>query len=89
MSTWIAWGPTESPEERFPRNFLEGDPLGEFQSGTESESCQVCGFTVDWMSDNYQYENYNDETRRFISSLLGKQNEAGDCPDHPKPNWMA
>jgi len=88
MSTWILWSPEESPESKFPTDFLQGDPLNNYQNSIESEECPVCGFKVRWMSDKYQYENYNDETRQLIADLLKRQSIVGDCPEHPKPNWL-
>lgn len=89
MSTWILWSPQDSAESRFPSDFLQGDPGDLYQDGIESETCPKCGFKVRWMSDKYQYENYNEETRQFIAKLLERQSIVGDCPEHPKPNWIA
>jgi hypothetical protein len=88
MSTWILWSPDESPESRFPVGFLQGNSMDQYQEGIESEKCPKCGFKVRWISDKYQYENYNQETHQLIANLLKRQSEVGDCPEHPKPNWM-
>ena len=87
MSTWIAWPPDE-PVDKFPQNYFYGDPLDEFQKGFEEEKCKQCGFSVKFISDKYQYEGWNRSTHNLISGILENQRKIGECPMHPKPNWM-
>jgi hypothetical protein len=88
MSTWIAW-PPEDPRQRFPKNYWLNDPLDQYQDGIETESCPACGFTVQFISDRDQFENWNDHSHESIAGILKVQKKIGDCPSHPKPNWMA
>ena len=85
MSTWIAW-PPEDPAKKLPNH--DGDPMDMYQQGSETESCKSCGFTVSFVSDKHQYEAWSDHTHDFISRLLQQQANIGDCPSHPKPNWI-
>lgn len=87
MSTWIAW-PPEDPKSKFPDPYWHGDPLDNFQDGMEREECTECGLAVVFISDKHQYEAWNARTHDFIKGILDGQREFGDCPDHPKPNWL-
>ncbi len=70
MSTWIVWSPKDSLEGKFPDDFLQGNHLDKYQNNIETESCSNCGHTIRWVSDKYQYENYNEEIHQLIASLL-------------------
>ncbi len=87
MSTWIAWPPDE-PETKFPDSYWEGDPLQKYQEGIDKEECPACGFTVQFISDKHQYENWNGHSHDFVAGILEVQRNIGDCPSHPKPSWM-
>jgi len=86
MTTWIAW-PPDNPETKFPKNFLEGDPLNQYGEA-QKESCPECGFTVQWVSDKYQFEHYNDDNRKRIRASLERQRELNNCPKHPLPGGI-
>ncbi len=88
MSTWILWSPKDTPESKFPADYMSGLARDAYQTGIESEACSECGFMIRWISDTYQFENYNRETHLFIASYLERQRINGECPDHPKPNWI-
>jgi len=87
MSTWIAWPPEDS-RKKFPENFWQNDPLDQYQEGIEEEKCAVCNFTVQFISDRHQYKDWNDHFHEQIAGILEVQRKIGDCPSHPKPNWM-
>ena len=87
MSTWIAW-PPDDPKAKFPESYWQSDPLGKYQSGIDEEVCPECGFTVQFMSDKHQYENWSDHSHEFVAGILAVQRGRGDCPSHSKPNWM-
>lgn len=87
MSTWIAW-PPDNPKTKFPKAYWQGDPLDQFQVGVEQEVCPACGFTVQFISNKHQYEHWNGNSHEVISGMLEVQRRIGDCPGHPKPNWM-
>lgn len=88
MSTWIAW-PPDDPKTKFPQPYRHGDPLNNFQAGMEKEVCPECDFAVSFISDRHQYETWNAHTHELIAGILEGQRGFGDCPAHPKPNWMA
>ena len=88
MSTWIAW-PPEELDDKLPDTDWRNDPLDQFQGGIQTESCPVCGFSVTFISDTHQFQNWNDHSHDVIAGILEVQRSIGDCPDHPKPNWMA
>ncbi len=85
MSTWIAW-PPDDPSAKLPNAI--GDPLNQFQPGYETESCPKCSFSVRFISDRDQYELWNDHSHSVIAGFLRHQAEIGECPTHPKPNWI-
>jgi hypothetical protein len=87
VSTWIAW-PPEDAKTKFPQSYWEGDPLDEFQDQVEQEACPKCGFTVQFISDKHQYEEWNAHSHELIREILEHQRRLGDRPAHPKPNWM-
>ncbi len=87
MSIWIAW-PPETMKKKFPQKHYQGDPLDEFQKGFEEEKCKQCGFSVKFISNNHQYEDWNQSTHDLVSGILENQKRIGKCPEHPKPNWM-
>jgi len=87
MSTWIAW-PPETPETRFPHSYWQDNPLEQFQGGMERETCPKCGFKVVFISDTHQFAHWNDHSHEVVAGILQVQREIGDCPSHPKPNWM-
>ena len=87
MSTWIAWSP-EKPKEKFPSDFLNGDPMDKYQNGIKDEKCPSCGFTVLFMSDKAQYEDWNEQTHKLIANILSTQINIGECPHHNKPRWI-
>lgn len=88
MSTWIAWPPDE-PKDKFPQKYFEGDPLDEYQEGFEEEKCKKCGFSVKFISDKNQFVDWNQATHELIASILDNQEVIGECPNHPKPNWIS
>ena len=88
MSTWIAW-PPDDPKSKFPQPYWQGDPLNNYQAGMEKEVCAKCDFTISFISDKHQYETWNARRHEFIVGILETKRESGDCPNHPKPNWLA
>jgi hypothetical protein len=84
MSTWINW-PPDDIKTTFPPAYFDGDPLEMLFGGIQSETCQKCGFAVQWVSDKYDFEKYNEETRLRIKQRLDYQSKHGECPQHPKP----
>ena len=88
MSTWIAWAPEEL-DHKLPDIDWRTDPLERFQGGIQTESCPVCGFTISFISDTDQFQDWNDHFHAVMKGILEVQRRIGDCPGHPKPNWMA
>jgi hypothetical protein len=88
MATYIAW-PPDNARTKFPEEYWHGNPLDNYQEGIEQEQCPECDFTVQFISDRYQYENWNDHSHEMIAGILEVQRRTGDCPAHPKPNWMS
>jgi len=87
MSTWINWSPA-TRQSSFPKDFLFGDPLDLYYSEVQSESCTECGFKVEWIMSKDEFDNWNEDTRRQIRETLAQQRNYGDCPSHPKPQWV-
>lgn len=83
---WIKW-PPQTQQSRFPK-FLKKDPLDLYYPDIQSESCSVCGFTVEWVIGKENFEDHNDGIRRTIKQILTQQKNRGDCPEHPKPQWL-
>ena len=86
MTTWFKW-PPETREEKFPKDFLIGDPL-DIYSYIQSACCSECGFTVEWVftKDTSSDDNfYPNETFKLIQDFLNRQIELGECPVHKNP----
>ena len=83
-SAIIMW-PPETRNNRFPRQFLNGNKLAFYWPKIQQVSCRRCGFTVEWVIVNEDYSLWNADTRRTIRESLAEQCRQGKCSEHPNP----